>query len=196
MRCHSRLLDQCRVGALSETVMQRFPQILTNQRGAAFAEALISLPVFVAVLGGTVALNGMYAAKLEAKSRARRAAWLQADSGECPPSTCTSSECEVAAGKIRAGGLDRLPSIQRGRFALGSILTEVGSYLVGKATRGVGSAEASMPSTWKSRHTEQHGVTTLICNTTARHLQSGGSVLEHACATGLETTEYAREVCK
>jgi hypothetical protein len=44
--------------------------------------------------------------------------------------------------------------------------------------------------------TVQHGVTTLICNTTSRYTDGLGNVLEQACATGLGMTEYASAVCR
>jgi len=53
-----------------------------------------------------------------------------------------------------------------------------------------------MPAMVGSGLTSQYGVTTLLCNTTARQTDTGGSVLEHACGTDLRTTEYASEVCR
>jgi hypothetical protein len=85
-----------------------FSRLLRSEEGTALVEALIGLPVFVAALAGVVALNGMYGAKLEAKSRARRMAWLQADSGECPVQSCSNGDCGRIEGEIRAGGLDEL----------------------------------------------------------------------------------------
>lgn len=171
-------------------------QLWRDEKGTAMVEALISLPVFVAALTAVVALNGMYGAKLEAKSRARRMAWLQADSRECPAQSCRSGECGRIEGEIRAGGLDDLLTVQDGRFSLDSFLGNVGRFFLGKASNGVGLAEARMPTTVGSEMGSQHGVTTLLCNTTSRHAEGGGNVLEHACRTGLETTEYAREVCR
>lgn len=173
-----------------------FSRLLKDEKGTAMVEALISLPVFVAVLVGVVALNGIYSAKLEAKARARRMAWLQADSGECPVQSCSSGDCGRAEGEIRTGGLDELLIVQDGRFSLGSFLDDVGRYLLGKATNGIGLADALMPAMLGSGLTSQHGVTTLLCNTTPRHTDPGGSVLEHACRTGLRTTEYASAVCR
>jgi hypothetical protein len=169
---------------------------LRDERGAALLEALLSLPVFIAALAGVVALSGMYGAKLEAKSRARRLAWLQADSGECPTQSCRIGECGRIENEIRAGGLDDVLTVRDGQFSLGSFFSDVGHYLLGKATNGVGVAVAATPTMVGSGRTSQHGVTTLLCNTTARHTDTGGSVLEHACRTGLRTTEYAREVCR
>lgn len=160
------------------------------------AEALISLPVFVAALAGVVALNGMYGAKLEAKSRARRMAWLQADSGECPVQSCRSGECGRIEGEIRSGGLDDLLTVQDSGLSLDNFLGNVGRFLLGRATNGVGVADALMPTIVGSEKTSQRGVTTLLCNTTSRHTDTGSNVLEHACRTGLRTTEYAREVCR
>jgi len=160
------------------------------------AEALVSFPVFIAVLAGVVALNGMYSAKLEAKSRARRLAWLQADSGECPAQSCRSGECGRIQGEIRAGGLDELLRVDDGQFSLSSFLDDVGAYLLGTATNGVGLAEALIPPMVGSGLSEQYGVTTLLCNTTARSTEDGDNVLDHACRTGLGATEYANAVCK
>jgi len=160
------------------------------------AEALVSLPVFIAVFVGVVALNAVYGAKLEAKSRARRLAWLQAESGECPAQSCQTADCGRIEGDIRAGGLDELLSVDDGRFALSSFIGDVGAYLLGKATNGVGLAEAVMPTMVRSGLTSQQGITTLLCNTTARSTDDGANVLEHACRTGLGTTEYANEICR
>ncbi|MGB3052201.1 MAG: hypothetical protein WBB42_14450 [Polyangiales bacterium] len=171
-------------------------RLLRDESGTALIEALISLPIFVAALATVVALNGMYGAKLEAKSRARRLAWLQADSGECPAQSCRSGDCGRIESEIRAGGLDDLLTVQDGRFSLDSFLGDIGRFLLGKATNGVGLAEALMPTTVGSEMGSQRGVTTLLCNTTSRHSEGGGNVLEHACRSGLQTTEYAREVCR
>lgn len=171
-------------------------QILADENGTAMLEALISLPVFVACLAGVIGLNGMYGAKLEAKSRARRMAWLQADSGECPTQSCRSGECGRIEGELRAGGLDDLLTVRDGRLSLDSFLGNLGRFFLGQATNGVGSAESSMPTMLSPALGSQHGVTTLLCNTTARTARGEGNVLEHACRTGLQNTEYAREVCR
>jgi|GEM_PF-1625716 len=177
-------------------MISSFLRLLRDDKGTALAEALISLPVFAAALAGIVALNAMYGAKLEAKSRARRIAWLQADSGQCPAQSCRSGECGRIEGDIQAGGLDELLAVRDSQFSLGSFLGNVGRYLLGKATNGVGVAEASMPTLMGSTLGSQHGVNTLLCNTTSRRTDTGISVLEHACRTGLGTTEYASAVCQ
>lgn len=171
-------------------------QLLAEESGTAMLEALISLPVFVACLAGVIGLNGMYGAKLEAKSRARRMAWLQADSGQCPTQSCRSGECGRIEGELRAGGLDDLLTVRDGRLSLDSFLGDLGRFFLGQATNGVGSAESSMPTMLSPSMGLQHGVTTLLCNTTARTARGEGNVLEHACRTGLQNTEYAREVCR
>ncbi len=177
-------------------MIRSLSRLLRDKTGTALVEALVSLPIFIAALAGVVALNGMYSAKLEAKSRARRLAWLQADSGECPPQSCWSGECGRIEGEIRAGGLDDVLTVHDGHFSLESFLGNVGRYFLGRATNGVGLAEAVTPAMVGSGLTLQHGVTTLLCNTTPRRTDTGGSVLEHACSTGLRTTEYASELCR
>jgi hypothetical protein len=172
------------------------PQLICDQRGTAFAEALVALPLFVAALVGVVALNSMYSAKLEARARARRLAWLQADSGECPAQNCRSGECGTAESAIRAAGLDDAGSAGGGRFSVGSFLGDVGSYLRGRATHGIGLADAPMPSGLGGGRTQQRAVSTLLCNTRRRTSPEGNDVLEHACSTGLRSTEYASEVCR
>lgn len=171
-------------------------QLLANENGTAMLEALVSLPVFAASLAAVVALNGMYGAKLEAKSRARRIAWLQADSGDCPAQSCRSGECGRIEREIHASGLDDLLAVRDGRFSLDSFLGNVGRFFLGQTTNGIGLAEALMPRGLSSEVGSQHGVTTLLCNTTASGADGVGNVLEHACRTGLQTTEYAREVCR
>ncbi len=160
------------------------------------AEALICFPVFAALLAGVVAFHGMYAAKLEAKSRARRLAWLQADSGQCPPASCQHADCGRIEGEVRAGGLDDAFRVGDVGFSLDSSLGDVGRYLLGTVTHGVGVAMTAMPSMVTPQVGRQQGVTTLLCNTTTRRAEDGFNVLEHACRTGLGTTEYANEVCR
>lgn len=171
-------------------------RLLKEENGTAMVEALVSLPVFAAALAAVVALNGMYSAKLEAKARARRLAWLQADSGECPAQSCRSGDCGRIEGEIRAGGLDELLTVRDSRFSLDSFLGNVGRFLFGKVTHGIGVAEARMPELVAAEVGFQHGLTTLLCNTTTRHAAESGNVLDHACRTGLQSTEYAREVCR
>lgn len=177
-------------------MIRRLSRLQRTERGSALLEALVSLPVFAAALAGVVALNGTYSAKLEAQSLARRLAWLQADSGGCPAQSCRTGECGRIAGDIRAGGLDDALAVRDSRFSLGSFLGNVGDYLLGKATNGVGAAEAATSAMVGSGRTLQSGVTTLLCNTTARHTETESNVLEHACRTGLSTTEYASAVCR
>ena len=176
-----------------------FPTVLRlirNNHGAAMVEALICLPVFVAALAGVVALHGTYITKLEAKARARRITWLQADSGQCPTQSCRSGQCGRAEAEIRARGLDQPLNVDASRFSLDSFLGNLGRYLFGKVTTGVGTAKAATTPLIGPGHTSQSGMMTLLCNNTPRHTEAGESVLAHACRTGLGTTEYASAVCK
>jgi Flp pilus assembly pilin Flp len=170
-------------------------RLLEDQTGAAMTEALICTPVFAAILAGVVAFHGIYAAKLEAKSRARRLAWLQADSGRCPAQSCLNDDCGRAEAEVRAGGLDGLSRVRDTRFSLASFVGDVGRYFLGRVTHGIGVAATRMPSMVDPAAGFQRGATALLCNTTMRHAEAGGSVLEHACRAGLRTTEYAGEVC-
>jgi hypothetical protein len=172
------------------------PQLLGDVKGTALAEALISIPVLVAILAGVVALNGMYIAKLEAKSRARRMAWLQADSGHCPARSCQNPECARIENQIRSDGLGESLAVQDGGFSLRSFLGDVSRFFLGEVTTGIGVADAVMPSAVRQSLGHQRGVTTLLCNTRSRQTDTGDSVLDHACRTELRTTEYAGEVCK
>ncbi|MFZ1864130.1 MAG: hypothetical protein WAU39_07920 [Polyangiales bacterium] len=170
-------------------------ELLRDEIGTALTEALISLPVFVALLGGTVALNSMYGAKLEAMARARRLAWLQADSGECRARSCTSTACQAAEAEIRSGDLADLDTVSRSGMSLGSFAIHVRDHLLGTYTDGVASAEARMPSTSSSPITVQRATTRVLCNATTRRTQQAQTILDQACSTSLGTTEYAREVC-
>lgn len=170
-------------------------RLLRDETGAAMAEALVCAPVFAAILAGVVAFHGMYAAKLEAKSRARRLAWLQAESGRCPAQSCLSGECGRVEGEVRASGLDGLSTVRGSRFSLASFVGDIGRYFLGTVTHGIGVATTRTPSMVDPAVGSQRGVTTLLCNTTMRHADHSGSVLEHACRAGLRETEYASEVC-
>ena len=163
--------------------------------GAAFVETLVAVPVMALILGGIVVVDATYRAKLEAKSRARRLAWLQAESGECPARECVGAPCSAIEADIRAGGLDALLRVEDQRFTLRAILGAMGRFLLGRVTHGVGVAEASAPGLLRPGATVQRGVTTLLCNASSRRGDSGRSILEHACATELRKTEYADAIC-
>lgn len=169
---------------------------LAKENGAVFVEALAAVPVLGVILAGVLALNSMYAAKLEAKARARRIAWLEADSGRCSAKSCAGAGCQALETEIRANGLDALSTQRDGRFSLASFVGSIREFFVGRTTTGLATANAPTPMLVSSGRTEQRGATTLLCNTTPRLTGSGGSILDHACSTDLNTTEYAREVCR
>lgn len=167
-----------------------------DDEGAAYLEALVVVPVLGLLLAGVVSLNAMYGAKLEAKARARRVAWLRADSGDCPASPCRTGKCQAIEADIRVGGLDAIGISRASGYALQSFVGDVRDFFMGRTTTGTGSAVASTPVVAGSRNTTQRGANTLLCNTTRRKTSSGDSILDHACSTGLSETEYAREVCR
>ena len=136
----------------------------------------------------------MYGAKLEAKSRARRMAWLQAESGQCPAQSCRDAECVHIAGEVRSG-VDELFSVENSRFSLRNLVGELGTYFLGKTTHGIGLAEEPTSKTVGSGTTTQRGVTALLCNTIPRAMNADAHPLEHACRTELRTLEYANEIC-
>lgn len=158
-------------------------------------EALLTIPVLALVLAGALSLNAMYSAKLEAKARARRNAWVQADSGDCRGQSCASSECRGAETDLEAGGLGALSATGTGRFSLRSFVGDMGRFLMGSTTDGHGTATASTPRVLRIGRSEQRGKTTLVCNTRPSSSLGGKPVFEQACAAGLESTEYAREAC-
>jgi hypothetical protein len=162
-----------------------------QESGSSLVEALVVAPTFAIVLGAALAVHSMYAAKLTAEERARRLAWLQADSGDCPESS--SPECDGLVQSIQAG-VDRT-EVDAGGLSLESFLQEVRHFFVGKTTRGVASAESRVPDIIRKGATVQYGGTELLCNSRERQTSDGGSVLDQACRTGLQRTEYAREVC-
>jgi hypothetical protein len=176
--------------------MELATRLLSDETGAAFVEALAAVPVLGLVLAGVLALNAMYGAKLESKARARRVAWLQSDSGKCLARSCAGGSCRAIEAEMRASGVDALDSTRDGRFSLTSFVGSVKEFFVGRTTTGVGTAHAPTPRSVSSGQTQKRGATILLCNTMARRTDSGDSILDHACSTGLSTTEYAREVCR
>ena len=171
-------------------------KLLEDQHGTAFLEALLAIPAIAVVLSGIVALSSMYSAKLEAKSRGRRLAWLQADSGDCPERTCMHDDCKAFEEQLESSGAGGLESVRAGKLSLGSFLGDVRDFFIGRVTRGDGMAHASLPRVLGAGRSRQQGATVLLCNTTSRSVSGDGSILDYACATGLGATEYAREVCE
>jgi hypothetical protein len=167
-----------------------------GQSATVLVEALIVIPVLAIILAGVLALHAVYSAKLEAKARARRLAWLQADSGECPSSSCGTSECETAVSAVRSDVTAHVIETNSGGRSLSSFLGDLRDFFIGSLTRGVASVRAGVPTPLLHEKTVQHGRTTLLCNTTTRHVEGGNRVLDHVCTTDLRTTEYARELCR
>lgn len=167
----------------------------TSSAGTALVEAIVVAPTFALVLGAALALHSMYSAKLTAKERARRLAWLQADSGECPASSCSTAECDSALREVE--GAFGAAEVSANGLSLNRFLDRARDFFVGKTTRGVASAESKVPAAIvRNGVTKQSGATEIVCNTRARQTSAGESVLDHACRTDLRTTEYAREVCR
>lgn len=167
-----------------------------NERkiGSALVEAIIIAPGLAILLGSTVALHGMYVAKVSAKEHARRLAWLQADSGECPVSSCSSPKCGDSVENIERELLS--PRASSGGLSLDSFLGDLSEFFIGRATRGVATAKSKLPGMMPSRETTQRGAVELMCNAKPRTTPDGDSVLQQACRTGLRNAEYAREVCR
>ena len=174
--------------------MKLTTRLVSDETGTAFVETLVALPVLGLLLAGVLTLNAIYSAKLEAKARARRVAWLQSDSGECPTRACKGG-CQAIEAELRSG-VDALSYSRAGQFSLGSFVGSVRDFFVGRATTGVGTARASTPRLVSPGETSQRGATTLLCNTTPRQAGTEESILDHACSTSLSTTEYASEVCR
>ncbi len=63
--------------------MQSRRSLIRHKTGAAYAEALLTLPVYLAIFAGVLLFHGLYTAKLQAKSKARRAVWQQAYAPDC-----------------------------------------------------------------------------------------------------------------
>ena len=176
--------------------MKNFRRQSCDEAGTAFVETLVVVPVFAVILAGILALNAMYGAKLEAKARARQLAWLQADSGDCATQSCVGELCDSLEAQIRTGGLDAVLSAQSGRFSLGSLVGNVGQFLLGRVTHGVGLASAPLPGLLSSAQTTQRGRATLVCNTTSRREEPSSNAFDQACAAGLNEPEYASEACR
>ncbi|MEM8606784.1 MAG: hypothetical protein AAGF92_06745 [Myxococcota bacterium] len=159
-----------------------------EQRGTAFAESLIVLPAVAAVFIGVLALNALYSAKLEAKSRARRAAWLQADLAACEKSLC-------------GGGCQQLSAIGSELVSVGASfdiqdqLESLQDNVFKSETIGVGHAEAPAPVIIGNGVSRQGAASPLVCNTRSRTSSVPPDIVAHACESGIRSIEYAGEVC-
>ncbi|MGB5811019.1 MAG: hypothetical protein WBG86_10850 [Polyangiales bacterium] len=173
----------------------RTRSLWVDEEGVAFAEALVTLPFFAAALAGIVALNGTYGAKFEAKARARRIAWLQAESGDCPATSC-GSECARIESDIQTRGLSDALRVTEGGRSGSSLLREVGEYLLGGTTVGIGTARARKPGLLGGGMISQHAANPMLCNTRARVTEEGDTALALACESDLRSVRYAQGVCE
>ena len=187
-----RSIGHGRAARTSVRIFEMRSKPSTRQQGTAYAEALICVPIYAAVLIGLVAFNNMYSAKIEAMARARRVAWLQAESGDCPEESCT--ECASSEGEIQTG-LDSLSRARSGKGSASSFAGKLGELIAGSSTRGTATAVAPLPPRIGDGRTVQRGVTPLPCNTKPRKAPDEGSILEEACAGGLSTAGYAGAAC-
>ncbi|MEM7138199.1 MAG: hypothetical protein AAF500_16585 [Myxococcota bacterium] len=158
------------------------------------AEALILVPVFAALLAGVVGLNNLYVAKLEARERARRHAWLQAESGRCSRLACDAI-CMRAREEVDREALAEAAAASNEGFPTGVALTEVQGFFAGRVAEGIGVASAPLPAMvgGAKRQTEIHAVP---CNTTGRVHPDGGDIFQLACEADLRNIEYVEGACE
>jgi len=74
--------------------------LLRDTRGAAYAEAVIVLPVLITILWGNYLIMGAGSSKLEAMNEVRRVAWEAANT----PSECEESSDPDGADRFDGGG--------------------------------------------------------------------------------------------
>lgn len=75
--------------------------LLRDTRGAAYAEAVIVLPVLITILWGNYLVMGAGSSKLEAMNEVRRVAWEAANT----PSRCEESSDHDGADRFDGGGV-------------------------------------------------------------------------------------------
>ncbi len=163
------------------------------QEGAVYAEALLCLPVFIALLLAVLGFHSMYGAKLEAKASARRAAWLQADSGDCAPNSCP--DCLSAGRRLAAEGLDPLNAVEVSGRSLGKFTGRLFNLFWGRSTDGRAEARVNMPRGLPGSESRMRALTTLPCNTRGSAGPSLDSALREACEGGLSGMELATGAC-
>ena len=169
------------------------PSLWSAQQGAVYAEALVCFPAFLALLLAVIGLHGMYSGKLEAKSRARRAAWLQADSGDCAQNSCP--DCRPGERRIAAEAFTPIEEVQTSGHSLSKFGSRLSSQLFGRSTDGVGEVTVDMPKGMGGAGTRMRGLTTLPCNTRGRQGPNIESALRDACEGGLAGVELAAGAC-
>ncbi|MEM7436576.1 MAG: hypothetical protein AAF436_15570 [Myxococcota bacterium] len=162
--------------------------------GTALAEALIVVPVLAALLAGVVGLNNLYSAKLDARARARRHAWLQAESGDCPRLACDAA-CARARQEVERGALAGAAAASSGRFSSDRFLGDVQGFFRGRVAEGVGTASARLPALvgGGARQTESH---VLPCNARGRVQPDGKDIFQYACEADLRNVPYAEGACE
>lgn len=80
---------------------------LRRTRGAALVEAVVAMPFFIVILGGTIFAGNLYQTKLRTMRRARQSAWTEAISncgrGGDPMTTHLSRDEGLPAPSVRGG---------------------------------------------------------------------------------------------
>ena len=84
-------------------------RLASDERGAAFLEGAIVLPVFIACFAAVLHFHGVFSAQLHANVRARRCAWRDAVSG-CSKSARVLGQPSSAGQEDRQGLLRRIRS--------------------------------------------------------------------------------------
>ena len=82
----------------SKQPRSRRRSLLRDQRGAAYAEALIVLPVLILIMGGNYLLLNAGVAKTTAMNSVRRDAWHTANGSGCDESNECPGDCDTFDG--------------------------------------------------------------------------------------------------
>jgi hypothetical protein len=154
--------------------------LLADTRGAAIAEGVIVLPVFILIFASLIYMHGLYSSKISSSTKARGCAWTYSTMG-CPedmPPTCKDSDSGV---KENGGALDQFKQVKEfGEVeGLGDGVATGGAIVggIGAALLGIGdgvtidsSTEATRPSLFGGGKTAIPAHYMILCNEEPRDL--------------------------
>ncbi|UJR83813.1 TadE/TadG family type IV pilus assembly protein [Sandaracinus amylolyticus] len=148
--------------------------LLRDTRGAAYAEAVLVIPVFVLLAGGVVYLHGVHAARMDASLRARECAWAYANGGcETLPPECR----ETGGGAADDGGdpalADAVASVQemQSSFPIPG-LGSTGEAIFGRTVRLSATATAQSTPLFPAPPREMEASALGVCNERERTIET------------------------
>ncbi|UJR82148.1 TadE/TadG family type IV pilus assembly protein [Sandaracinus amylolyticus] len=171
------------------TSTRRARSLLRDTRGAAYAEVVLMMPVFISLFAGIGFFHHFYMARMDAAAEARRCAWAYANGGcDQVPAGCEGvvggagggAESRTSRPEVNSGIADAREGVaQMDRDMPLSASRRIYEAILGSSTTARGSESVPMPDWVGGGSRDARCGYTVVCN--EREQTLGGLIREAFC---------------